>query len=95
MFRIKNDRWIVDSGATHHISSTLDLMSDVNKVNNMERDKVTLLNGGSIKIEHVGSSYLSLVDKLKNVLHVAEFKFNLMSVSKLTRDLSYAVIFFT
>lgn len=39
------------------------------------------------------SSFLSAIDKLKNVLHVPDFKFNLMSVSKLTRDLSCAAIF--
>ncbi|XP_019236658.1 PREDICTED: uncharacterized protein LOC109216896 [Nicotiana attenuata] len=63
----KSDSWIVDSGATHHISSTLNLISDVSKVKG--RDKVTLPNGGCAKIEHVGSSYLSAIDKLKNVLH--------------------------
>ncbi|OIT04915.1 hypothetical protein A4A49_01255 [Nicotiana attenuata] len=87
------DVWIVDSGATHHISSTLDLMSDVNKITDKGKEKVTLPNGGCAKIEHIGSSFLSAFDKLKNVLHVPDFKFNLMSVSKLTRDLSCAAIF--
>ncbi|OIT04225.1 hypothetical protein A4A49_65313, partial [Nicotiana attenuata] len=87
------DIWIVDSGAIHHIFSTLDLMSDVSKITDKEKEKVTLPNGGCAKIEHTGSSFLSAFDKLKNVLHVPDFKFNLMSVSKLTRDLSCAVIF--
>ncbi|OIT39815.1 hypothetical protein A4A49_63698, partial [Nicotiana attenuata] len=87
------DVWIVDSGATHHISSNLNLMSDVSRITDKRREKVTLTNGGCAKIEHIGSSFLSDFDKLENVLHVPDFKFNLMSVSKLTRDLSCAAIF--
>ncbi|XP_075099541.1 uncharacterized protein LOC142176312 [Nicotiana tabacum] len=87
------DRWIVDSGATHHISSILDLMSDVSKITDKGREKVTLPNRGCAKIEHIESSFLSVIDKLKDVLHVPDFNFNLMSVSKLTRDLSCAIIF--
>ncbi|OIT34090.1 hypothetical protein A4A49_59275, partial [Nicotiana attenuata] len=87
------DRWIVDSGATHHISSILDLMSDVSRITDKGREKVTRPNEGCAKIEHIGSSFLSAIDKLKNVLHVPDFKFNLMSMSKLTRDLSCAAIF--
>ncbi|XP_075112628.1 uncharacterized protein LOC107785721 [Nicotiana tabacum] len=67
-------------------------MNDVRRVDDNIQDKVTLPNGVTTKIEHVGSSYLSDVDKLENVLHVPDFKFNLMSVSKLTRDLRCAVI---
>lgn len=89
----RNDDWIVDLGATHHISSTLDLMSSVRRVDDRTQDKVTLPNGITTKIEHVGSSYLSDVYKLENVLHVLDFKFNLMSVSKLTRDLKCAATF--
>ncbi|OIT20479.1 hypothetical protein A4A49_40152 [Nicotiana attenuata] len=89
----RNDDWIVDSGATHHISSTLDLMNDVRRVDDRTQDKVTLTNGVTTKIEHVGSSYLSDFDKLENVLHVPDFKFNLMLVSKLTRDLKCAATF--
>ncbi|XP_019263006.1 PREDICTED: uncharacterized protein LOC109240779 [Nicotiana attenuata] len=72
------DIWIVDSGATHHISSTLDFTSDVSKITDKGKEKVTLPIGGCAKIEHVGSSFLSAFDKLKNVLHVPDFKFNLM-----------------
>ncbi|XP_075074835.1 uncharacterized protein LOC142162386 [Nicotiana tabacum] len=89
----KNDDWIIDSGATHHISSALDLMSDVRRVDDKAQDQVTLPNGVSTKKSHIGSSYLSVVDKLQNVLHIPDFKFNLMSVSKLTRDLRYTATF--
>nr|XP_009787908.1 PREDICTED: uncharacterized protein LOC104235787 [Nicotiana sylvestris] len=68
-------------------------MNDIRKIDDSLQDKVTLPNGVTTKIEHVGSSFLSEVDKLENVLHVPDFKFNLMSVSKLTKDLKCAATF--
>ena len=55
---------------------------------------VKLPNGTSLPISHVGEVKLSSDITLRNVLYIPNFMCNLLSVSKLTFDLSYVVIFF-
>lgn len=43
---------------------------------------------------NIGSSIILVDQTLTNVLYVPDFKFNLLSVAKLTRDLSCSVSFF-
>lgn len=88
-----NDNWIVNSGAIHHITSLQGLLSDVRNVDRCKREKVRLPNGNSNEITHIGNTQLSAYSKLKNVLYVPDFKFNLMSVTKLTRVLNGATLF--
>ncbi|XP_070041607.1 uncharacterized protein [Nicotiana tomentosiformis] len=87
------ENWIVDSGATYHMASTLNLLSDVKNVDNSGNNKVRLPNGDSTYITHIGSAGLTGDTKLKNMLYVPNIKFNLMPVSKLTRDLCCTAIF--
>nr|XP_016462575.1 PREDICTED: uncharacterized protein LOC107785721 [Nicotiana tabacum] len=55
-------------------TTAADLMNDVRRVDDNIQDKVTLPNGVTTKIEHVGSSYLSDVDKLENDLYNGRVK---------------------
>jgi len=55
---------------------------------------VQLPNGTTTHITHTGSSSLTKHDTLNNVLLIPEFKFNLLSVSKMTKDLQCVVSFF-
>lgn len=54
---------------------------------------VTIPNGTQFRVEIIGTVRLKNGVILKNVLYVPKFCFNLISVSKLIRDLNCNVIF--
>ncbi|XP_019175436.1 PREDICTED: uncharacterized protein LOC109170740 [Ipomoea nil] len=78
----KND-WIVDSGATHHIICDLEILSDQKEVHNLHVD---LPNGQQAAISFTGSVHLSAELILHNVLYVAGFHYNLISVGALAKN---------
>ena len=82
--------WVLDSGATHHVSHTKDLYVEYRA---LEETYVTLPNGYTVHIE--GIRFIQLTDaiSLHNVLYIPEFKFNLISVSVLTKTLNSKVSF--
>ncbi|OIT29079.1 hypothetical protein A4A49_59700 [Nicotiana attenuata] len=79
--------WVIDSGATHHIAGELGMLNTKNKVNKCDSDQVHLPTGEKSSIAHVRDAVICDELKLEDVLFVPEFKFNLISVSKLTRQL--------
>jgi hypothetical protein len=85
-----NIHWIMDSGASDHISCS----APTHNIINTQHDFVSLPNGGKATIANIGSIKLSEDLKLDGVLHVPHFNVNLLSVSKLTRGLKCTVIFF-
>ena len=82
--------WFVDSGATNHITSSLNNLSLHAPYNG--GDKVSVGNGKQLSISHVGFGQLHTQTKpvsiitLPHVLHVPNIKKNLISVSQLTND---------
>lgn len=56
--------------------------------------KVQLPTGESANISHIGNCQLSRGNFIKNVLCVPTFKFNLLSMSKLTKELQCCAVFF-
>lgn len=82
--------WIVDSVATNHMVAEVNL---IDKHVTLSRE-VYLPNGAVAKVTHTGRSSVTSRTSLINVLHVPQFKFNLMYVSKLTKELGCSVIFF-
>lgn len=82
--------WIVDSVATNHMVAEVNL---IDKHVTLSRG-VYLPNGAVAKVTHTGRSSVTSRTSLINVLHVPQFKFNLMYVSKLTKELGCSVIFF-
>jgi len=84
--------WIVDSGATDHMVSNKALLNHGLSVSHP--GKVQLPTGDSAVVTHSGSSQLTGGDVVKNVLCVPTFQFNLLSVSKLTKELNCCVVFF-
>jgi hypothetical protein len=83
---------IIDSGATDHITSSP--TSLVNKRKNTLLPPVALPSGEQAPITSIGNLPLSSTITLKNVLGVPSFKVDLMSVSRITRDLHCSVTFF-
>ena len=85
--------WISDSGAIDHMTylskHTIDQQSLA------ERYKMTLPNGHTSKILQIGRVKLSAELILKDVLYVPSFKYDMLSVPKLTKDNNYVAIFYS
>jgi len=83
MTSFANKTWI-DSDTSDHITPDLSLLHNLRKVQVIYY--VTMPNAKQAQIEHVGSLCLVPGLILGNVLHIPEFHFNLLSISKLTKQ---------
>ncbi|CAL2277183.1 unnamed protein product [Prunus armeniaca] len=72
--------WIADSGATHHMVSTLDHLNNVAACDSAEN--VTVGNMEGLQIHHIGTAKLSSLT-LPSVFHVPHLTANLLSVHQL------------
>lgn len=81
--------WIVDSGATDHITTHLDMLINPVKCNAL----LHLPNGNTINVTHVGSVRLISGLILNQVLCVPGFTHNLLSISKLLKDTNLTAVF--
>lgn len=86
------DEWIIDSGASDHMTPSLSKLSEVVQVQNSPR--INLPTGDTTKITHMGRTSVAPGLTLKNVLCVPNFKHNLLSVQKLIKDGNCEVQFF-
>jgi len=84
------ERWIVDSGATDHVTISLDNFDSYSKINDI---KVNLPNGIHVKATHKGNIKLNNGITLHNVLFIPEFNYNLISLSKLIKDSQVHIAF--
>ncbi|KAK0601793.1 hypothetical protein LWI29_027437 [Acer saccharum] len=89
---VTSRNWIIDSGATDHISSSSKLF--FRKNNKCSLPPVLLPSGEKANIVAKGSLPLNSVYYLHDVLCVPTFKVDLMSVSRLTRALNCSITFF-
>ncbi|KAF7812241.1 Cysteine-rich RLK (receptor-like protein kinase) 8 [Senna tora] len=82
-FTAKNasTRWIIDSGASSHVTGNLDLLKDV--LEPRGKNTVQLPDGITKRVQYVGNVILGGKLILRNVLYVPDFKYNLISVHKL------------
>lgn len=85
--------WIVDTGATHHMTSHRNWLNDL-RLNNTPNHAVQLPNGHKSIASHIGSCQLNNGTVLSEVLLIPDFQYNLISVSKLTRDLGCVAVFY-
>ncbi|GJV29321.1 putative RNA-directed DNA polymerase [Tanacetum coccineum] len=88
----RNDEWIVDSGCTYHITHKIDILEG--RIVSANETPVTIPNGEAITVEGRSNHRLPNEIKVQGVLHVPKFNYNLFSVSKLSKDLKYAITFF-
>ena len=80
-----NYSWIVDSGATDHVCSSLQTLSKTRELREGEIS-LKLGNGSSVSAAAVGEAHLVFNNKflvLKNVLYVPNFSRNIISISRL------------
>ncbi|KAF3771995.1 hypothetical protein EJ110_NYTH59018 [Nymphaea thermarum] len=83
--------WIVDSGATHHMTGDPKMFQEYKLTSGQQR--VSMTDGSSIFV--AGKWSLSLLNKyfLHNALHVPNIPVNLLSVSSITKELNCNLIF--
>lgn len=79
-------KWIIDTGATNHMTSDISLL---NKASIYELNSP---NHVYLPITLVIAQYPAKT--LTNVFHVPGFKYNLLSVSKITKELRCSIFFF-
>lgn len=91
----KEETWIVDSGAIFYMTSRVDMLDEVSNSNKSVGRKVYLPNGQTTYVTHSGNCSIPSSGVLENVLVVPDFKYNLLSVSQLTRQLRCSVRFFS
>jgi transposase InsO family protein len=86
-----NSSWIIDSGASHHM--TFDSQQFLKYISSSGTPYITVADGSHTPIAGCGDIELQSF-KLKDVLHVPGLSNNLLSVRKITKDNHCAVIFY-
>ena len=83
--------WIIDTGATNHMCSSLDFFHSYEPCHVPLH--VQLPDGTVAQVTHIGKVSFSPDFLLDKVFYIPSFKFNLLSVSQLTKSNRYKVIF--
>lgn len=76
--------WIIDLGANEHMTHEL---SSLNQFHNIDNQSIVVVNGASIPIK--GKGKVDFLNSRTNALYVFNLASNLLSISKLTRDLNW------
>ncbi|RVW87925.1 Retrovirus-related Pol polyprotein from transposon RE1 [Vitis vinifera] len=83
--------WILDFGASDHISGNKDLFSSITTTSALPT--VTLANGSQTMAKGFGFAHPLPSLPLHSVLYAPECPFNLISISKITRTLNCSITF--
>ncbi|RVW82205.1 Retrovirus-related Pol polyprotein from transposon RE2 [Vitis vinifera] len=83
--------WILDSGASDHISSNKHLFSSITTTSALPI--VVLANGSQTMAKGIGLAHPLPFLPLHSVLYAPECPFNLISISKITRTLNCSITF--
>jgi transposase InsO family protein len=88
-----DDSWIIDSGASDHMTGISSLFSSYKLCSN--REKVRIANGSLSSVSGKGSISVSPSMSLSSVLHIPDFAANLLSIARITRELNCRAIFYS
>ena len=83
--------WILDSGASNHISGNNDLFSSITTTSALPI--VTLTNGSQTVAKDIGLAHPLPSLPFTSVFYTPECSFNLISISKITRTLNCSITF--
>ena len=83
--------WILDSGATDHMTHNPNQFKTYLPC--PSNRKIVVADGTTTTVSSIGNVQVTSNLVLKNVLHVPQLSTNLVSIQKLTQDLSCRVIF--
>ena len=89
--RLGNDTWILDSGASDHMSYDANILHDLKMLETPI--SISFCNDHKVQVTHNGKLRLNNWIELHHVLLIPYFKYNLLSVKQLTRQLQCDVIF--
>ncbi|KAM2874298.1 hypothetical protein COP2_017588 [Malus domestica] len=81
------DNWIVDSGASHHMTADINALTQVTPFEGS--DKIIIGNGTGLSIHNIGSATIQTNNHsllLNKILHVPRIARNLLSVKQLCAD---------
>ena len=90
--RVYDNSWIIDFGATDHMTSKSQLFNTYTP--SPSNKKIAVANGSLATVASFEDIYITPTFILKNVLHVPKLSANLVSIQKLTHDLKCYAIFF-
>ena len=76
--------WIIDTGASNHICFSLSLLTQYSPCPSLSF--VQLPNGSRASVTHTGSISFSGSLHLDNVIYIPSFKYNLLSITQLTKS---------
>lgn len=93
-FHNETENWIIDSGATDHMTSRLSSLDTPIDMKSSPHTYVGLPNGTKTRIQHTGFVKLDETISLDHVLQIPDFKYNLFSISKFTSSNNCAIIFY-
>ena len=91
----RNNDWILDFGASHHITPDLDQLHLSQPYHG--RDQLVVGDGSALPISHIGTSKYTTPSHtlhLSNILHVPNIARNLLSISHLCNTNPISVEFF-
>ncbi|KAL2905207.1 Retrovirus-related Pol polyprotein from transposon RE1 [Bienertia sinuspersici] len=90
---LSSDDWTINSGATDHMCHDLKYFYSCENIEN-QRDYITIPDGTRVLVKYKELIKLGIEIVLKDVLHVPNFKFNLISVPKLCKDIGCLAYFY-
>ena len=91
VFSPPGHKWIIDTGATDHITGRSELLQKKKK---SQQSHVGLPNGHKALISCTDLARINAKTEVPDVLHVPSFHVNLLSVSKLTKSLNCSLTFY-
>ncbi|KAK2414409.1 myosin-16 [Trifolium repens] len=89
---IPKNAWILDSGATNHMTFDSTLLSSYTSPSSIPY--ITVADGSHARVVGIGNIDLQPSLKLQSMLHVPTLSNNLISIRRLTRDRNCKVTFF-